>query len=130
MTSLWYDQRPELAPHLHTGRRQQRTLFAQQGAKTNDGDLFTRPVTASGLVSKDFHCHLCLMSEYVDFCKRVTISDSMAHQLQQVCGPLEMSYNVSLKNSCIHSVRHLSRQSNLVTLRSLQLIVTDFAVRS
>jgi hypothetical protein len=85
VASLWYNQHAKLAPHLHTGRRQQRTLFAQQGAKTNDGDLSTRPVTASGLVSKDFHCHSCLMSEY-DIWNRATISDSMAHQTQQICG--------------------------------------------
>ena len=71
------------------------------------------------------------MSDYVDICNRATISDSMAHQTQQSSGCLEMSDNVPSKNSCVHSVRHLAtyRHSNFVTLRMLQLIVTDFAAR-
>ena len=68
MASLWYNQHAELAPHLHTGRRQQRTLFAQQGAKTNDGDLSTRPVMAShGQSSRLQGCPLALVS-HVGLC--------------------------------------------------------------
>lgn len=125
VASLWYNQHAQLAPHaqhLHTGRRQQRTLFAQQGAKTNDGDLSTRPVPVGSSPRISTVTHVS--------CRNMTSGTEPPFQIPWLT-KRNKSVVSPFKNSCIHSVRHLAtyRHSNLVTLGTLQLIVTDFAVR-